>query len=54
MNFIEEFKKGQTGGNRGLPMGPGLINVSKAINGVQRGRIYGVAAPAKAYLNWVL
>lgn len=48
MNFIEEFKKGQTGGNRGLPMGPGLINVSKAINGVQRGRVYGVAAPAKA------
>lgn len=48
MNFIEEYKKGQTGGNKGLPMGAGLMNVSKAINGVQRGRIYGIAAPPKA------
>jgi hypothetical protein len=48
MNFIEEYKKGQKGGNKGLPMGPGLENVSKPINGVQRGRIYGVAAAPKA------
>jgi hypothetical protein len=48
MNFIEEYKKGQTGGNKGLPMGEGLMNVAKAINGVQRARIYGVAAPPKA------
>ena len=48
MNFIEEFKKGQKGGNKGLPMGEGLMNVSKAINGVQRARMYGIAAPPKA------
>ena len=48
MNLIEEFKKGQSGGNKGLPMGEGLSNVSKAVNGVQRGRIYGVAAAPKA------
>ena len=48
MNFIEEYKKGQKGGNKGLPMGPGLMNVAKAINGVQRSRIYGVAAAPKA------
>ena len=48
MNLIEEFKKGQEGSNKGLPMGDGLSNVSKAINGVQRGRIYGVAAAPKA------
>lgn len=48
MNLIEEFKKGQLGGNKGLPMGNGLANISKAINGVQRGRIYGVAAAPKA------
>lgn len=48
MNFIEEFKKGQSGGNKGLPMGEGLLNLSNVINGVQRGRLYGVAAPPKA------
>jgi hypothetical protein len=48
MNFIEEFKKGQSGGNKGLPMGDGLINISNAVNGVQKGRLYGVAAPPKA------
>lgn len=48
MNLIEEFKKGQSGGNKGLPMGPGLQKMSRAINGVQRARIYGVAAAAKA------
>lgn len=48
MNLIEEFKKGQAGGNKGLPMGAGLQNLSNAINGVQRGRIYGIAAAPKA------
>ena len=48
MNFIEEFKKGQAGGNKGLPMGPGLMNIAKAINGIQKGRIYGIAAAPKA------
>lgn len=48
MNFIEEFKKGQSGGNKGLPMGEGLDNISQRINGVQRQRIYGVAASPKA------
>lgn len=48
MNFIEEFKKGQQGGNKGLPMGEGLSVLSSAINGVQKGRLYGIAAPPKA------
>ena len=48
MNFIEEYKKGQLGGNKGLPLGEGLINISNAINGVQKGRLYGIAAPPKA------
>ena len=51
MNLIEEFKKGQAGGNKGLPMGLGLANISNAINGVQRGRIYGIAAAPKAKEN---
>lgn len=48
MNFIEEFKKGQSGGNKGLPMGDGLIHLSNTLNGIQQGRIYGLAAPPKA------
>lgn len=48
MNLIEEFKKGQSGGNKGLSMGKGLSNVSKAVNGVQKSRIYGVAGPSKS------
>lgn len=48
MNLIEEFKKGQSGGNKGLPMGEGLANVSKAVNGMQRGRLIGVAGAAKS------
>ena len=31
MNFVEEFKKGQAGLNKGLPMGEGLETISKAI-----------------------
>lgn len=48
MNFIEEYKKGQSGGNKGLPIYRGLSNLSRAINGVQKQRIYGVAAAPKA------
>ena len=47
-NFITEFEKGQKGGNKGISMGEGIINISSAINGLQRGRIYVVAAPPKA------
>jgi hypothetical protein len=47
MNLIEEYKKGQAGGNKGLFMGEGLKNINNAINGVQKGRLYGVAAPSK-------
>ena len=46
-NFIKEFKKGQSGGNKGVPMGVGLENLSRAINGTQRGMTYGVAAAPK-------
>ena len=48
MNLVEEFKNGQKGGNKGLPMGDGLSNLSHAINGLQKARIYGIAAPPKA------
>ena len=47
-NFITEFEKGQKGGNKGIAMGDGIINISSAINGLQRGRIYVIAAPPKA------
>lgn len=48
MNFIEEFKKGQAGSNKGLYMGKGLSHISKAINGIQKGRLYGVAGASKS------
>tara|TARA_R110002050_G_scaffold57833_2_gene130052 strand:+ start:4970 stop:5188 length:219 start_codon:yes stop_codon:yes gene_type:complete len=51
-NFVVEYEKGQKGGNEGIPLGPGLINVSNAINGVQKGRIYVIAAPPKAKGKW--
>ena len=47
-NFVTEFNKGQSGENRGLPLGEGLETVSQHINGLQKGRIYGLAAPPKA------
>lgn len=46
-NFIVEFKRGQSGENRGLPMGEGLENISKAIDGIQRGMTYAIASPPK-------
>lgn len=48
MNFIEAYKKGQAGANKGLPMGEGLEEVSASINDIQREMIYVVAAAAKA------
>jgi hypothetical protein len=46
MNFIEEFIKGQQGKNFGLSTG--LPKFDKAIGGIQRKAIYGVAASPKA------
>lgn len=46
-NFVEEFYKGKRGSNKGIPLGPGLVNITKAINGVQRGMMYGIAAAPK-------
>ena len=46
-NFIVEFKKGQVGKNRGLPMGKGLEAISKAIDGIQRGMMYVIASSPK-------
>lgn len=47
MNFKEAFKAGQKGANKGLPMGEGLKPLSQAMNDIQRGRIYTVAAAPK-------
>ena len=47
MNFIESFKAGQNGQNKGLYMGDGLSNISKAVNGIQGHRIYGIASSPK-------
>jgi replicative DNA helicase len=46
-NLIEEFKKGQRGENKGIPFGEGLELITKATNGIQRGRMYGVGSPPK-------
>lgn len=46
-NFIEEFKKGQSGKNKGLPLGPGLEPISRAINGIQRRMMYTIASSPK-------
>ena len=48
MNFIETFKEGQKGLHKGLPMGEGLSEITKATNGIQRSRIYGCAAAPKS------
>jgi replicative DNA helicase len=47
MNFKTEFKKGQEGRNKGLSMGEGLENMCQALNGIQRGMSYGIAAAPK-------
>lgn len=46
-NFISEFLKGQAKKNRGMSMGEGLKSISRAINGIQQGMTYGVAAAPK-------
>ena len=49
MNFKNEYKKGQEGGNKGIHIHhiEGLTNISTAINGVQKSRIYVVGAAPK-------
>lgn len=47
MNFAVEFKKGQSGGNKGIPMGEGLEKFSRHIGGVQRRSMYGIASAPK-------
>lgn len=46
-NIIEEFKKGQRGENKGIPLGLGLEKITRAINGTQKSRMYGIASPPK-------
>ena len=46
-NFIETFKAGQKGQNKGIPLGPGLETFSKRIHGLQRGMTYAIASPPK-------
>lgn len=46
-NFVDEFLKGKNGVNKGLPLGPGLSKVSRAINGIQRGMMYTIASSPK-------
>lgn len=50
-NFFSEFKKGQSGKNKGLNISSGddgLQKLNLVLNGLQQGRIIGVAAPPKA------
>lgn len=47
MNIIAAYEQGQKGQNKGLPMGAGLAKLSAALNDIQRGRIYTLAAAAK-------
>lgn len=46
-NFVEEFKKGKAGRNKGLPLGPGLAKLARALNGIQRGMMYAIASSPK-------
>ncbi len=45
MNFVEYFKMGKLGKNIGLPTGLSVLD--KAINGIQKRSIIGIAAPPK-------
>jgi hypothetical protein len=47
MNFRAAFEAGQKGSNKGLPMGEGLKTISQAVNDIQRGRIFTIAASPK-------
>ncbi len=46
-NFIEEFKKGQVGKNKGLPFGESFSALEKDLLGVQRGKMFTVAGGEK-------
>lgn len=47
MNFRTEFIKGQKSKNIGLPLGPGLEEITQAINGIQRGTSTAIASSPK-------
>lgn len=47
MFFQKKFQEGQNGNNKGLPLGEGLANITSAINGIQKGRIFTIASPPK-------
>ena len=47
MNFVKTYKEGQKGKSVGFPMGKGLQSLSRDIGGVQKKRIYSVAAAPK-------
>ena len=47
MNFLKEYTFGQSGGNKGLNIGPGLEKLNKAINGLQKKMMIGVASAPK-------
>lgn len=45
MNFTTAYEQGKLGANKGLPTG--LAPLDRAIDGIQRKAIYGVAAGPK-------
>lgn len=47
MKFLEELERGKAGLNVGIPLGPGLLKLSNAINGLQKGRYYVIASSPK-------
>lgn len=48
MNFIEEFKKGQSGTNKGIPFGDGLESLTEDTSGIHKGRMYVIGGAAKS------
>ena len=46
-NFISEFKNGKKGSNVGIPFGPGLESLTRALGGLLRGMMYGIASAPK-------
>ena len=52
MNFEYALEKGKRGEEQGLSLGSGgLQEVSKTINGLQKGRVYAIGAAPKAKEN---
>ena len=47
MNFVETFKEGQKGKNKGLPMGKALGKVARAIGNIQKKSMHVVASAPK-------